>query len=170
MPQKYLNKILTIFNDKNNKKPLGKVQNIRDLEGGWTVLSFNTHLRFPMSHSQLFIGSSGLRIAHICQICNKKISTNQRPPLEVTWPWKSSWFFVPLKRAPFGWFWVFQWYQPTTLDRLKGFHTKNAKFTTHDLEIGQNSWEWLKYSIHTIKSLRSLSVSQYQNQKEESFK
>ena len=39
MPQKYLNKILTIFNDKNNKKPLGKVQNIRDLEGGWTVLS-----------------------------------------------------------------------------------------------------------------------------------
>ena len=48
-------------------------------------------------------------------------------------------FLYPLKRAPFGRFWGFQWYQPTTLGRLKGFHAKNAKFTTHDLEVCQNS-------------------------------
>ena len=30
---------------------------------------------------------------------------------------------------------MFQWYQPTTLGRLKGFHAKNAKFTTHDSEL-----------------------------------
>ena len=27
----------------------------------------------------------------------------------------------------------------TTLERLKGFHAKNAKFVTHDLKLGQNS-------------------------------
>ena len=55
-------------------------------------------------------------------------------------------FLSPLKRASFGRFWGFQWYQPTTLGKLKGFHAKNAKFTTHDLEIPQNSWESLQWT------------------------
>ena len=58
----------------------------------------------------------------------------------------------PLKRTPFGRFWGFQWYQPTTLGRLKGFHATNAKFMTHDLEVCQNSWEWLSSYLLTGSS------------------
>ena len=47
-----------------------------------------------------------------------------------------------------------KWYQPTTLGRLKGFHAKNAKFTTHDLEIPQNSWESLHWT-----SIRHVSAN-----------
>ena len=58
---------------------------------------------------------------------------------------KKSWIFVPPKKGPF---WAIlgvpiQWYQPTTLGKLKGFQVKNAKFTIHDLELCQNSWESL---------------------------
>ena len=43
MPQEYLNEKLPILNDKKKPKTLGKLQNIRNLEGGWTDLQFKQH-------------------------------------------------------------------------------------------------------------------------------
>ena len=112
----------------------------------WQISNKSGHFRqFPFSNSQVL----GQRF----------------PKWYDKWQWAQKWalqgqfkiltdflkkildFLYPLKRAPFGQFWRFQWYQPTTLGRLKGFHAKNPKFTTHDLELWQNSWEWLKCKV-----------------------
>ncbi len=40
-----------------------------------------------MPGAQFDHGQKGLRIAQLCQICNKKMWTNQKPSLEVTQQW-----------------------------------------------------------------------------------
>ena len=44
----------------------------------------------------------------------------------------------PLKKATYGRFWKFQWYQQTTLDRLRRFYARNAKIMMHDLGLQSN--------------------------------
>ena len=56
--------------------------------------------------------------------------------------WKKFLIFVPPKKGPF---WAILGVPMVpTLGWLKGFHAKNAKFTTHDLEVCGNSWEWVR--------------------------
>ena len=53
----------------------------------------------------------------------------------------------PIKNATYGQFWKFQWYQQTTLDRLRRFEAKNAKLMMRDLDLHQKNWKYLNSDI-----------------------
>ena len=89
-----------------------------------------------MSHSQLFWHTSKSCVVNFAFFA-WKVGFNQKHENAKGRESKVTGAKTVFKEWPIsntsGHFW------PISLGRLKGFHAKNAKFTTHDLEVCQNS-------------------------------
>ena len=81
------------------------------------------NLKVPVEGFSATLPYFQIMLHEFCIFCMEPLSPTQGTQGTIGTP----------KSYPFGRFWGFQWNQPTTLGRLKGFHAKDAKFMTHDL-------------------------------------